>query len=77
MERLALYLPLLPQPPLFLHVLFSNHIIFILKVNDGSTDHLSYLPIHKTHQSVLKYNPFFMANQLIKQPTKTKRTISV
>jgi len=42
----------------------------ILKVNVGSIGHLNYLPIHNTHQSVLKCNPFSKASQSIKQPTK-------
>jgi hypothetical protein len=52
----------------------------ILKVNVGSTGHLNYLPIHNTHQSVLKCNPFSKAkpiNKATNQTTKTKRTISI
>jgi hypothetical protein len=69
MELFTLFLP--PPPLIFLCVLFSNHtIIVILKVDVGSTDHLNYLPIHKTHHSVLlKFNPFSEANQSIKQPS--------
>jgi hypothetical protein len=37
-------------------------IFVILKVDVGSTDHLNYLPIHKTHHTVLKCNPFSEAN---------------
>ena len=55
---------------IFVCVLFRNYIIFvILKADVCSTDYLNYLPIDKTHQSVLKCNPFSMANQSIKQPT--------
>jgi predicted PurR-regulated permease PerM len=53
--------------------LFCSVIIlffFILKVDVGSTDHLNYLPIHKTLHTVLKYNPFSEANHSIKQSTE-------
>jgi hypothetical protein len=38
-DSFTLFLLQPPPPLLFLCVLFSNHIIFILKVYVGSTDH--------------------------------------